>query len=41
LATLAGCEMGLKLAGVNLAGGGVEAAMEYFAGHPAGAAKAS
>ena len=35
LATLAGCEMGLKLAGVNLAGGGVEAAMEYFATHPA------
>ena len=36
LATLAGCEMGLKLAGVNLAGGGVEAAMEYFATHPSG-----
>ncbi|MND00370.1 hypothetical protein D3C83_189570 [compost metagenome] len=36
LATLAGCEMGLKLAGVNLAGGGVESAMEYFATHPAG-----
>ncbi|MBW8709478.1 MAG: aminotransferase class V-fold PLP-dependent enzyme [Alphaproteobacteria bacterium] len=35
LATLAGCEMGLKLAGVNLAGRGVNAAMEYFAGHPA------
>ena len=34
LATLAGCEMGLKLAGVNLAGRGVEAAMEYFANHP-------
>jgi alanine-glyoxylate transaminase/serine-glyoxylate transaminase/serine-pyruvate transaminase len=34
LATLAGCEMGLKLAGVNLAGGGVDAAMTYFAGHP-------
>ncbi len=43
LATLAGCEMGLKLAGVNLAGRGVEAAMEYFAGHPSqtGATKAS
>src|SRR3954469_23602541 len=41
LATLAGCEMGLKLAGVNLAGGGVEAAMEYFAGHPVGMAKTS
>jgi alanine-glyoxylate transaminase/serine-glyoxylate transaminase/serine-pyruvate transaminase len=34
LATLAGCEMGLKLAGVNLQGRGVEAAMEYFADHP-------
>jgi alanine-glyoxylate transaminase/serine-glyoxylate transaminase/serine-pyruvate transaminase len=34
LATLAGCEMGLKLAGVNLQGRGVEAAMEYFAAHP-------
>ena len=33
LATLAGCEMGLKLAGLNLAGRGVDAAMEYFAGH--------
>ena len=33
LATLAGCEMGLKLAGVNLAGSGVESAMAYFAGH--------
>ncbi len=31
LATLAGCEMGLKLMGVNLAGSGVEAAMETFA----------
>ena len=34
LATLAGCEMGLRLAGVNLAGGGVNSAMEYFAAHP-------
>jgi alanine-glyoxylate transaminase/serine-glyoxylate transaminase/serine-pyruvate transaminase len=33
LATLAGCEMGLQLAGVNLAGSGILAAMEYFAGH--------
>ncbi|HKU54238.1 MAG TPA: aminotransferase class V-fold PLP-dependent enzyme [Rhizomicrobium sp.] len=43
LATLAGCEMGLKLAGVNLAGRGVESAMEYFAGHPSqsGVAKSS
>ncbi len=35
LATVAGCEMGLKLAGVKLAGSGVQAAMEHFAGHPA------
>ncbi|HVZ27749.1 MAG TPA: aminotransferase class V-fold PLP-dependent enzyme [Rhizomicrobium sp.] len=34
LATLAGCEMGLKLAGVNLKGSGVESAMSYFADHP-------
>src|SRR5476649_1157442 len=34
LATLAGCEMGLRLAGVNLAGSGVNSAMEYFAAHP-------
>ena len=34
LATLAGCEMGLKLAGVNLKGSGVESAMGYFADHP-------
>ena len=31
LGTLAGCEMGLKLAGVKLAGSGVQAAMEHFA----------
>jgi alanine-glyoxylate transaminase / serine-glyoxylate transaminase / serine-pyruvate transaminase len=35
MATLAGCEMGLKLSGVKLAGSGVQAAMEYFAAHPA------
>jgi alanine-glyoxylate transaminase/serine-glyoxylate transaminase/serine-pyruvate transaminase len=35
MAALSGCEMGLKLAGVKLAGSGVQAAMEYFAGHPA------
>jgi alanine-glyoxylate transaminase/serine-glyoxylate transaminase/serine-pyruvate transaminase len=35
LATLAGCEMGLKLSGVQLAGGGVQAAMDYFASHAA------
>jgi alanine-glyoxylate transaminase / serine-glyoxylate transaminase / serine-pyruvate transaminase len=35
LATLAGCEMGLKLSGVKLAGSGVQAAMDYFASHSA------
>ena len=35
VAALAGCEMGLKLAGVNLAGSGVHAAMDYFSGHAA------
>ena len=35
MATLAGCEMGLQLAGVKLAGSGVQAAMDYFSGHPA------
>jgi len=34
MAALAGCEMGLKLAGVKLAGSGVQAAMDYFSGHP-------
>ena len=34
LATLAGCEMGLKLAGVALAGSGVQAAMDFFSSHP-------
>ncbi|MFL6664836.1 MAG: pyridoxal-phosphate-dependent aminotransferase family protein [Rhizobacter sp.] len=34
LATLCGCEMGLKEAGVALAGSGVHAAMEHFASHP-------
>jgi alanine-glyoxylate transaminase/serine-glyoxylate transaminase/serine-pyruvate transaminase len=34
LATLAGCEMGLKLAGVALAGSGVHAAMDFFSAHP-------
>lgn len=33
LATLSGCEMGLKLAGVNLKGSGVETAMAHFASH--------
>jgi alanine-glyoxylate transaminase/serine-glyoxylate transaminase/serine-pyruvate transaminase len=35
MAALAGCEMGLKLAGVKLAGSGVAVAMSYFAAHPA------
>ena len=35
LATVAGCEMGLKLAGAKLAGSGVQAAMDHFANHPA------
>jgi alanine-glyoxylate transaminase/serine-glyoxylate transaminase/serine-pyruvate transaminase len=35
MAALAGCEMGLKLAGVKLAGSGVAVAMTYFAAHPA------
>lgn len=35
IATLAACEMGLKLSGVALQSSGVHAAMDYFAGHPA------
>ena len=35
LGTMAGCEMGLKLAGVKLAGSGVQATMDYFASHAA------
>ena len=35
LAVLAGCEMGMKLAGVRLAGSGVQAAMDHFAAHAA------
>jgi alanine-glyoxylate transaminase/serine-glyoxylate transaminase/serine-pyruvate transaminase len=35
MAALAGCEMGLKLCGVKLAGSGVQAAMDFFASHPA------
>jgi alanine-glyoxylate transaminase/serine-glyoxylate transaminase/serine-pyruvate transaminase len=34
VATVAGCEMGLKLAGVKLAGSGVQAIMDYYASHP-------
>ena len=41
LAAIAGCEMGLKLSGVRLAGSGVQAAMDYFSYHAAGAALAA
>ena len=34
IATLGGCEAGMKLAGVPLAGSGVTAALDYFAQHP-------
>lgn len=34
VAALAGCEMGLRLAGVDLAGSGVDTAMQYLASHP-------
>jgi len=34
MAALSGCEMGLRLAGVKLAGSGTQAAMEFFAAHP-------
>lgn len=34
IATLGGCEAGMKLAGVPLKGSGVLAALEYFANHP-------
>ena len=34
VATVAGVEMGLKLQGVSLSGSGVQALMDYFAGHP-------
>jgi alanine-glyoxylate transaminase / serine-glyoxylate transaminase / serine-pyruvate transaminase len=40
VATVAGCEMGLKLAGVKLAGSGVQAIMDHFSSHPGGLAKA-
>lgn len=35
MAALSGCEMGLKLSGVKLAGSGVQAAMDYFSSHAA------
>lgn len=38
MAALSGCEMGFKIAGVKLAGSGVQAAMDYFASHAAPAA---
>jgi alanine-glyoxylate transaminase/serine-glyoxylate transaminase/serine-pyruvate transaminase len=41
LATVAGCEMGMKLAGVRLALSGVQAAMDHFASHPARAGLAA
>jgi alanine-glyoxylate transaminase / serine-glyoxylate transaminase / serine-pyruvate transaminase len=34
VATVAGCEMGLKLAGVKLAGSGTQALMDHFSAHP-------
>jgi alanine-glyoxylate transaminase / serine-glyoxylate transaminase / serine-pyruvate transaminase len=40
IATVAGCEMGLKLSGVALQGSGVQAIMDHFSSHPAGLAKA-
>ena len=41
MATLAGCEMGLKLAGVKVAGSGVAAAMDFLAGQKVPALKAA
>ena len=41
LAALAGCEMGLKLHGVALAGSGVQATMDFFAAHPQHAARSA
>ena len=35
MAALSGCEMGLRLAGVKLAGSGVQAAMDHFSSHAA------
>ena len=34
MATLAGCEMGLQMAGVKLSGGGVQEAMRHLSAHP-------
>jgi alanine-glyoxylate transaminase / serine-glyoxylate transaminase / serine-pyruvate transaminase len=33
MAALSGCEMGMKLSGIKLAGSGVQAAMDYFSAH--------
>jgi alanine-glyoxylate transaminase/serine-glyoxylate transaminase/serine-pyruvate transaminase len=38
VATVAGCEMGLQLAGVKLADSGVQAIMNHFSSHPGGLA---
>ena len=35
MAALSGCEMGLKLTGIKLAGSGVLAAMDFFSANPA------
>ena len=40
IATVAGCEMGLKLSGVSLQGSGVQAIMDHFSSHPGGLATA-
>jgi alanine-glyoxylate transaminase/serine-glyoxylate transaminase/serine-pyruvate transaminase len=39
IATLGGCEAGMKLCGVALKGSGVTAALDYFAAHPLDVAK--
>jgi alanine-glyoxylate transaminase/serine-glyoxylate transaminase/serine-pyruvate transaminase len=36
VATLAGCEMGMKLMKIRLRGSGLQAAMDYFSAHPGG-----
>jgi alanine-glyoxylate transaminase/serine-glyoxylate transaminase/serine-pyruvate transaminase len=36
VATVAGCEMGLQLAGVKLAGSGLQAITDHFSRHPGG-----
>ena len=36
VAMVAGCEMGLKIAGVKLTGSGVQAIMDHFSAHAAG-----